>query len=801
MKKLICLLYLFSGTFFSTYSLFAQLPPNQPEQDCINAIPLCTDYFFQPNSYRGEGNNPDEINGNFSCMETGEENSVWYTFRVEVSGDLCFTISPVDSVDDYDWALFNITGASCAQIETNSGLEVACNWTFNQGCAGETGANGRLDCPDQFEPCIPVTAGEVYVLNVSNFTASNAGYALDFSQSTAALYDQLPPVIDEVSSFCTGITVTFDEQIACASLDPSDFQLEGPGGPFTISQISSNNCDNGGTFSRTFNLFLSPLPQQADTFTLYLSGSVADLCGNVSVPDTHRIFMPLPPSVSIQAPAEQCELGNEFAFPYTTTVPLTSFNWTFGDGASTTLDSVAHSYETFGIFPVILIATDTNGCRDTAATMATVLARPDAAFIVNPELCQDEALSIFNISGSRGGSDIIDQVWQLGDGTNSGASTPVHSYDRAGPYPITLTVTNTLGCIDSVRQFVQVYPKPDVFFLPDQDICLGFPATLTSLSTILQLPSQDSIVSWAWDMGDGAFYENEDPITHLYTSPGEWPVTLRVTSDKGCVDSLVEIQPIYSPAPPTLTNDTVCLGEPAQLVSVPEVGATQQWFTSETATDPFFEGNIFLTEPLTEPITYYIEVTSAQGCVGSRYGLSGLPSPGSNGNILAAPAILSFPDPTVTLLLAGDILGETYRWDLGDGTQDSAREVSHTYASPGIYRVSLEVEDRFGCEYAFMLEIEVEALPEVYVPNAFSPNDDGENDEWYFSAPLVSPLEISIFDRNGGVVIQSDEPDFRWNGLNTKGRPMPTGVYVWTLRGTNSAGQTVSESGTLTLVR
>ena len=204
-------------------ALHAQLPPNQPEQDCFNAIPLCQDTYFQPNSYTGAGSNPDEIDGTNSCLELGEQNSVWYTFQVETAGDLCFTIIPADTLDDYDWAVFNLTNSSCAAIAVNNSLSVACNFTYNTGCAGETGPNGRVDCPDQFEPCIQVQAGEIFALNVSNFSSSNAGYTLDFSSSTAALYDEIPPELVSVESFCTGVTVTFSERVSCASVTPGFF--------------------------------------------------------------------------------------------------------------------------------------------------------------------------------------------------------------------------------------------------------------------------------------------------------------------------------------------------------------------------------------------------------------------------------------------------------------------------------------------------------------------------------------------------------------------------------------------------
>ena len=80
--------------FFST-QVKAQLPPNQPEQDCISALPVCQNMFTQPNSYVGEGVDDDEIDGTNSCLAGGETNGVWYIFTVQAAGNVSFVINPV----------------------------------------------------------------------------------------------------------------------------------------------------------------------------------------------------------------------------------------------------------------------------------------------------------------------------------------------------------------------------------------------------------------------------------------------------------------------------------------------------------------------------------------------------------------------------------------------------------------------------------------------------------------------------------------------------------------------------------
>ncbi|MEM9836832.1 MAG: gliding motility-associated C-terminal domain-containing protein, partial [Bacteroidota bacterium] len=95
----------------------------------------------------------------------------------------------------------------------------------------------------------------------------------------------------------------------------------------------------------------------------------------------------------------------------------------------------------------------------------------------------------------------------------------------------------------------------------------------------------------------------------------------------------------------------------------------------------------------------------------------------------------------------------------------------------------------------------------VYAPNAFSPNGDGINDDWtIFAHPgVVAINQVSIFDRWGNVVFESDnllgnDPTLGWNGQR-KGRPLPVGVYLWTLEIELFDGRKERVSGEVTLLR
>lgn len=258
----------------------AQVPTNQ---DCLGAIAICQNTFTESNAYSGTGNYLNEIDTVISCLKSGEKNDVWYTFSVQTSGSLCFTITPNLASDDYDWAVFNLTSNGCADIATMPSLEVSCNYAPNPGDTGPNGLGGP-----QNEACIPVTAGDVYVINVSQFSPSPNGYTIDFSASSATIFDNTTPAIQSVDTpiVCgqSVLTFSFSEPVLCNTVQNTDFLLSGPGGPYTLSGVTGAACTSGGTQEVTFSITVDQAINAGGSFNLCLvAGSgVTDLCGNVA---------------------------------------------------------------------------------------------------------------------------------------------------------------------------------------------------------------------------------------------------------------------------------------------------------------------------------------------------------------------------------------------------------------------------------------------------------------------------------------------------------------------------------------
>lgn len=778
--------------------LFAQLPPNQPEQDCFSAIPLCQNVYFQANAYQGRGLEPDEINGTISCMILGERNSVWYIFKVQTPGNLCFTITPVDSTDDYDWAVYNLTRASCSRIGVDPSLEVACNFTYNTGCAGETGPNGRTDCPGQFEPCMPVLAGETYVLNVSNFNASNAGYTIDFSQSDATLYDDQAPQIVNLTSFCTGVEVEFSENVLCSSVAPGDFAFSGPDGPYVISQVLSEQCDQGGSFDRRFRLVVDPPIQRAGNYTLSLVGPVNDFCGNGAAPSSANIYMPLPPTAVMAPLPPQCLGGNLFTFSYTGPSAVAAYQWDFGDGGTSRLRNPQYSFPAFGDQQVTLIIRDNNGCEDTTSRIITVWPAPVARPLQLPPVCEDEPVTFISLS-QYPGSSLQTFSWRLGDGSILNQTNFEHVFAEPGRYPTMIRTTNGFGCEDTASMTVTVRPKPQVDFVTEDNVCLGEPATLRFAATILPF-EQDKIASWTWDLGDSTVVQGNETLTHLYSIGGAQEVTLVVRSDKGCADTLIKEQMIWDPQPPLLTFDTVCIGTQAFLSAIPDDGGQTFWYHEQSGTQPFLTGASYQTVPVLFPQTYFVEQLTRQGCLSGRVTISASPWQPGQGEI-QGDTLVELPQAMAELSLQGDVEGVEYLWNMGDEQFENGPSVTHEYQHPGIFQVDLLVVDIHGCEQEWRHWVEVINPSRILAASAFTPNGDDINDEWRVMVQAMEGFELRVYNRQGRVVFQSMDPEAGWRGIGEDGRPVAEGVYVFHVSGRDAEGKQREESGTVTLIR
>ncbi len=487
----------------------------QLSADCINATPVCNSLYNQPVINYPPDNIPNEINPSSSCLSSGEDNGVWYTFTVQTPGFLAFNIIPYDNTDDYDWALFDLTNNVCSDIFGNASLEISCNYSNSITNNGITGANGGPN--NQDEAMVPVVAGQTFVLFISNYTASTSGYQLDFGASTAQIPDNsAPSMISAVPSDSCGATsliVTFDENISCGSISPGDFTLTGPGGPIAITSITG--C--GAQYAQTFNLNLSPAMIQSGAYTLTLTGGISDVCGNTLNGPVVIVINNNALDVTVNVVNATC--GNNDGSASVTVNgghPGFSYNWSNG--------AVGNPVTNLARGPYSVTVTDALGC---IVTVNFNVSDPTSfTFTVNqiPDTCsKGNGVLTVNVVGTT-----PPYVYDF-DGFQTGGSN-VYS-NAIGDSTYVIIVTDNMNCwlSDTVTVLNVLNDTLDAFYsVSDQEVDFLFP-----YATFYNLSQYENTVEWLID-GQTMFGNS---FQYQFPTYGDYPVSIIAIDANGCRDT------------------------------------------------------------------------------------------------------------------------------------------------------------------------------------------------------------------------------------------------------------------------
>lgn len=144
--------------------------------------------------------------------------------------------------------------------------------------------------------------------------------------------------------------------------------------------------------------------------------------------------------------------------------------------------------------------------------------------------------------------------------------------------------------------------------------------------------------------------------------------------------------------------------------------------------------------------------------------------------------------------------GNTYQWDFGDGNTSTMVHPNNTYTDPGDYEIMLIATDNKGCIDTAYRVITILNEFYLYVPNAFTPDDDRYNNTFRVSSINVIEFNIQIFNRWGELLFESDDKNFEWNGTHN-GELVRDGTYVWKIfyRSINDDEETIT--GHVTVLR
>jgi gliding motility-associated-like protein len=141
-------------------------------------------------------------------------------------------------------------------------------------------------------------------------------------------------------------------------------------------------------------------------------------------------------------------------------------------------------------------------------------------------------------------------------------------------------------------------------------------------------------------------------------------------------------------------------------------------------------------------------------------------------------------------------------WNFGDSTTSTTQSPIHTYSGRGTFMVMLVVTGDGGCTDTAWQPIEVVPEQTLFVPNAFTPNGDGKNDEFQAVGLEIIAFTMDIYDRWGNHLFTSDRMDIGWDGTAREGGEVAQqDVYVYKIVATDFTGRVEKLTGHVTLLK
>lgn len=374
---------------------------------------------------------------------------------------------------------------------------------------------------------------------------------------------------------------------------------------------------------------------------------------------------------------------------------VASYRWSFGDNTIGSNATIVKRFNTSGIFTVSLIVTDINGCKDTMVRPQYIEVNgPTANFGSSvPGTCLSNSVSFNDSSATDGRHPIVQWIWSYGDGTvDTLTSGPFqHTYNMAGFYTVTLTVTDNSGCSHRiVKPNLLMISQPDAIFSTlDTSTCPNRAVTFVNTSTGPNL-------RYAWDFGDGNTSTVRNPV-HNYLTDGNFTVKLVITDQYGCTDSMMRTSYISIRTPVAIFSVSDSVGTCPPLV----VDFTN---TSQNYTSQLWDFGDGTTSTNSNPSHFYstpgiyvskLTVTGPGGCTAIKEQTITVRGPyGSftyGGLSGCQPLVVNFRATTRDRI--------SFIWDFNDGTTSATADsvISHTYTTPGEYLPKMILRDAAGC--------------------------------------------------------------------------------------------------------
>ena len=376
------------------------------------------------------------------------------------------------------------------------------------------------------------------------------------------------------------------------------------------------------------------------------------------------------------------------------TSPLNTINLNFGDGYSSTSNSVTHTYTDNGRFYPILTISDTNNCQSTFNLDTILSGISNIDFIASKvEGCASLEVNFTNLA-----PDAINYFWDFGDGSISNDDNPIHIYDSAGLFTVTLVANDSNSCFDTLTKTDFIYvKKEDVELITVDTIVACSPFTFnTDVYNI-------GVNFWNWNFGDGVL-DSGSNVNHIYTESGNYNVSLFTDAPNGCQYDINNFAYLIIDSLETNVNLNInsdCSNGAVNILNNSTGAVQHQWNMGDGSVYSTPNVQHIYNTSQSYVITY--ESISNIGCQSTQYysvifdcnnnspvviqmpsqnPINPLtdPSTGLNINQSCGPQSVNLNSPFTSAV--------AWSWDFGDGQSSNDQNPTHYYANQGIFNVT-----------------------------------------------------------------------------------------------------------------
>lgn len=642
-------------------------------------------------------------------------------------------------------------------------------------------AKAAFAVSDSFTTCPPL------LVNFTNSSTNSRLSSWDFGNGNSSSLDDPAHTFTTPGNFMVKLKVTGNGGCTDSAYKP--IIIQGPSGVFRYGPLTGcpplkvdfvSNAINTKVITWDFSDGESTVT--TDSITSHIYNVPGDFVPKVIFSDDIGCKLPIlgPDTIRLKGAKANIKSLPKYSYCDTTTVAffdstitndiITFFEWNFGDGQTSSDRNPTHFYGSTGNYQVTFEVRTQSGCvsRDTLPQPIIVAPTPILNILDQPQLCVPVKITFQGVWANADTSKMTWQ-WNFGNGGSSPAfNPPVETYTRTGTYPISLIGQNRYGCADTVLSQIVVNDTPRIVAGPAAYLCLGDQAVLTTSGGR----------RYIWDT-------NLSLSCQICPNPIARPVQnqiYRVTGidSNGCRSTDTVLIRVKPPASLSVgPGDTLCLGESFELKSS---GTERFAWTPTTGLAAPGSPNTRVT-PIVGNHRYMVIGYDTLGCFYDTGYIDLVVYPIPKFDIVESR--ISAPTGTVlTLATTSSIDINRWRWSPPYGlTCIDCPEPTLTVTRATTYTAN--VSNQGGCIAADNVTIVPTCTAEnIYIPNTFSPNGDGQNDLFYPRGRGIAGIKsMMIFNRWGQLMYERkdfaiNDPSVGWNG-SFNGKALTPDVYVY----------------------